>query len=244
MAALGAALLSLVSCGGGGNSSSPTPQPTSATAAAKFAPPAGKTWMDVVEKTELGYRQGNPNAPVRLVEYGSRTCPVCGHFANTGIEPLRAKYVSTGQVSYEYREFWVHPQDPGPSLLGNCVPTEAFFTVLDQMYAEQTELNKNAETVYPTVQPLPEDQKPTAWAERLGYLDFMKQRGLPEAKARQCLNDKALLKTITDRMEKAHNEKDISGTPTFFINDVQAPQQPPTVSWEQLEPLLQAAGAR
>jgi protein-disulfide isomerase len=229
----------LAGCGGGDTNNAATQ--TSATALPTVAAPTGKAWVDVVAKTAEGYVQGNPNAPVKLVEYGSRTCPVCGHFANTAVEPLREKYISTGRVSYEFREFWVHPQDAAPSLLGNCVSTEAFFPMLDQMFAEQTRLNERAEQIYAQVNALPNEQRPTAWAEGLGYLDFVKQRGVPEAKARQCLGDPALTKSITDRIQKAAEDKGVSGTPTFFINDSQAQG---VVSWEQLEPLLRNAGAR
>ncbi|MBO9714185.1 thioredoxin domain-containing protein [Sphingomonas sp.] len=229
----------LAGCNGGGSGNS-TAAVTSATPVAAVAPPAGKTWLDVVSKTSDGYIQGNPNAPIKLLEYGSRTCPVCGHFANTGVEPLRAKYVSTGKVSYEFREFWVHPQDAAPSLLGNCVSTEAFFPVLDQMYAQQTELNAKIEQVYAQVQSLQKTQQPLAYAVGLGYLDFIKQRGVPEEKARQCLTDPALVKTINDRINKGI-EKGVNGTPTFFINDKKVDD---VVAWEQLEPRLQAAGAR
>ena len=35
----------------------------------------------VVRTPAGGYRQGNPDAPVKLIEYGSRTCPTCARFA-------------------------------------------------------------------------------------------------------------------------------------------------------------------
>ena len=57
--------------------------------------------VTVVATPEGGHRMGNPNAPIKLVEYGSRGCPVCGRFAAEGMEPLRTKYISTGKVSYE-----------------------------------------------------------------------------------------------------------------------------------------------
>src|SRR4051812_3124945 len=103
------ALLLLAACGGGsGNSSAP------AAPVATAKPPAGKLWTDVYTKTGDGWvMQGNPNAPIKLVEYGSRTCPVCGAFAASGTEPLREKYIKTGQVSWEFHDFLVHPQDLG-----------------------------------------------------------------------------------------------------------------------------------
>src|SRR5579863_6598616 len=69
-------------------------------------PPAGKAWSDVVSATPAGGMvMGNPAAPVKLVEYGSLSCPHCAHFAEFGFKPLVAKYVDSGKVSYEYRSF-------------------------------------------------------------------------------------------------------------------------------------------
>ncbi len=227
-------LLILAGCGGGGGGNSAAP-------VAAVQAPAGTDWLSQVRKTpDNGYMQGNPNAPIKLVEYGSRTCPVCGAFYNTGVEPLRAKYISTGKVSYEFRDFWVHPQDPGVSLLGHCVPTEAYFTILDQMYAAQSQLNARAQQVYEQIQALPKTQQPAAWVEALGYLDFMKQRGVPEAKARACVADPALLKELTDVMKKGADQG-VEGTPTFFINGKVVPN---VVTFDGLEPALQSAGAR
>ncbi|MFD2578185.1 hypothetical protein ACFSTD_05280 [Novosphingobium colocasiae] len=43
---------------------------------AKIAAPAGKAWADMVEVTaDGGYRLGNPEAPIKLIEYGSLSCP-------------------------------------------------------------------------------------------------------------------------------------------------------------------------
>ena len=111
-----------------------------ATPVAKASPPAGKQWVDVVAKTpEGGFRQGNPDAPIKLVEYGSRTCPTCGRFAAEGVEPLRAQFISTGQVSYEFRDFPLHgAPDFALALLNQCVGADAFFPMLDRMFANQS----------------------------------------------------------------------------------------------------------
>ncbi len=230
--------LILAGCGGGGGGGDNVTVPP-VTAA---SPPAGQQWTDVVAATpEGGVRQGNPNAPIKLVEYGSRSCPVCGRFALEGVEQLRAKYVSTGRVSYEFRDFFVHPQDLGIALLGRCVSTEAFFPVLDQMYAQQTELNANAEQVYQTIDPRAAPLvSASAWAHGLGYVNLMKQAGISEAKANQCLSDTKMLETISNQL-KAATEKGVSGTPSFYINDRSVEG---AYTWALLEPQLQAAGAR
>ena len=79
---------------------------------AKIAPPAGKAWTDVVSKTpEGGYRMGNPDAPIKLVEYGSLSCPHCAHFAQEAFASLASDFVDSGRVSFEFRSFAIHPQD-------------------------------------------------------------------------------------------------------------------------------------
>lgn len=240
-------LLALAGCGGGeGNSSTPV---TSATAVPAVPAPAGKSWVETVQKTADGYRQGNPEAPIKIVEYGSRNCPTCGRFAMEGIEPLREKYISTGRVSYEFRDFLVHgAPDFAAALLNQCVPTEAFFVVLDQFFANQASFLDRTEEVFKTrpdlvqqLQAMPAPQAAAGFADALGYVDFMKQRGVPEAKARQCLADQANITAIAKVNAEATTVHNVTGTPTFFINDRVVAD---VASWSGLEAALQAAGAR
>jgi protein-disulfide isomerase len=236
--------LALAACGTG-ETNSATPV-TSATPVATAKPPAGKQWTDVYTKTGEGWvRQGNPDAPIKLIEYGSRSCPVCGAFAETGVEPMRQKYISTGQVSYEFRDFLIHPQDLGIALLGRCVATDAFFPVLDQMYANQQAFNQKAATaitdeVYQQMQKMPPLAQGKAFADLLGYTEFMKQSGISDQQMQQCFSQPALDK-LSEQMKEAVDAKKVSGTPTFFVNDKQVEN---AVGWTQLEPALRAAGAR
>ena len=99
--------LALAACGSKDDAApgaAPTGQPVAAVAA-----PAGQMWSDVVSATaDGGMRMGNPNAPLKLVEYGSLSCPHCAKLANDGMETLRNKYVNSGRVSYEFRSFPIH----------------------------------------------------------------------------------------------------------------------------------------
>ena len=106
---------------------------------------APTVWTNVVAATpEGGYRMGNPAAPVKLIEYGSRSCPICGRFYLDGTAALRSRYIATGKVSYEFRDFPVHPQDIGNTLLGRCVPVGSYFPILDRMYDNQRAFNEKA----------------------------------------------------------------------------------------------------
>src|ERR687892_1780859 len=108
-----AASLALAGCGGGDQANNAATANTAAPLTQIPAPNNGD-WTQVVSQTpEGGYRMGNPDAPVKLVEYASITCHVCQQFAEAGTERLENVYVSSGQVSWEYRPFMIFPTDPG-----------------------------------------------------------------------------------------------------------------------------------
>ncbi len=236
-----AALVLLAGCGGNeaGNSTAAPAQPAAAVAA-----PAGASWTETVSVTpDGGYRVGNPDAPVKLLEYGSRTCPTCGAFAREATAPLFERYIASGKVSFEFRDFAVHgAPDLAAAVLGRCGGTAPFFPLLEQMYADQAATLDRIQSAAPALQSRLANAAPaqavTAWAEAAGYLDFVKQRGIPEAKARQCLSDKALLDQVVKLTEGAGER--VTGTPTFFINDQRVEN---AVGWSQVEAALRAAGA-
>lgn len=238
------AILAGLSACGGGDAGSNTAAPAAPVAGA--AAPAGQNWTEVVEKTaEGGYRMGNPDAPIKLVEYGSRTCPTCGSFAREGYKPLTEQYVATGKVSFEFRDFLVHgAPDLAAAVTGACGGTAPFFPILEQMYANQQATLETLEQTPQEFQAQLQGASPariaSAWADRLGYDDFVKQRGVPEAKVRQCLADEAAITDATKATEAAMQSSQVSGTPTFIIN---GEVQQGIVSWQQLETALKAAGA-
>ncbi len=235
--------LALASCGGetaGNNSTAAAPAAPVAGASA----PSGTAWVDTVVKTpEGGFRMGNPDAPIKLIEYGSRTCGHCANFAVTGMEPLKA-YIATGKVSFEFRDFLLSPIDVGAALLGQCGGPGPFFPILDQMFAEQQALMSNGpqqgDPFFEQVKAMAPQQSIAAVAERFGYLAFVQQRGVPEAQARACLADQAATKALVDARENAIKQFDIGGTPTFILNDKVLEN---TGTWPQVEAALKAAGA-
>ena len=235
------ALLLLAACSGetGGNSSAP------AAPVAAVPAPAGTSWTETVTKTAEGYLMGNPNAPIKLVEYGARTCPTCARFAQEGFGPLTQNYVSSGKGSFEFRDFVVHgPSDIALALVGTCGSPAAFFPILEQQYANQEQFLNRLQTLSPAQQQALQAQSPSAQAaalaEMMGAIDFVKARGVPEAQARACLSDAAKLEAIVKPTETAAQAGTVTGTPTFLINGEVVPN---TLSWAQLEQALKRAGA-
>lgn len=232
--------LALGACGGSKDGNITAPANSVAAAPA----PAGQDWTQTVSKTaEGGYVMGNPNAAIKLVEYGSRTCPTCGAFGQTGMRPLEETYVKSGKVSYEFRDFMVHAPDLGVAILGHCAGATPFFPILEQMYLEQPsflEKLEGAGAFQQSLQNQPPAQQAAAWANHLGYVDFVKQRGVTDAQAKACLADPKLIAEITNLSETAMRDQDVTGTPTFILNGQKLDG---AVSWPQVEQALKGAGA-
>jgi protein-disulfide isomerase len=209
-------------------------------------PASRPNWVQTVVRTpEGGYRMGNPNARIALIEYGSRTCPHCALFDAQGVPALTSKYVANGQLSYEFRDFPIHGVlDMGPILLGQCVSPAQFFPMLNRMMAAQKQLLKRAEI------PAADQEKLRtmtpgpliAWlANYYGYTALVAQHGVPAARAQACLADPRALAAVAKQTDTANSKYAIQGTPTFIVNGKVAPN---TYDWATLEPTLRAAGAK
>src|SRR5207237_2794614 len=70
-------------------------------------PTVVRDWTRIAVRTPEGVRIGNPAAQVKLVEYGSITCPHCAAFANQGGTAGLDRHVRTGRVSGEYRPYMI-----------------------------------------------------------------------------------------------------------------------------------------
>jgi len=212
--------------------------------AAKRAP-AKVNWINVVAATpEGGMRMGNPNAKVKLIEYGSRTCPHCALFDKEGLPALKTGPIAAGKLSYEFRDFPVHGAlDLGPILLGRCVSPGQFFPLLDAMFAGQQALLAKAEateTKLKTMTNPSPNQIATTVANDLGYVALATRRGMAPARAKACLADRVALNRVVAMTDTAEKQYGVSGTPTFIINGTKADN---VYDWANLQPLLAAAGA-
>lgn len=218
---------------------------TAAAPVAASSAPAGQAWTDTVVKTDEGYLMGNPAAAIKLVEFGARSCPTCGAFGREGFPPLTSKYVASGKVSFEFRDFLVHgAPDLALTLLGQCGGPAPFFPILEQMYSNQNAFLDKLQMMSPPAQQALQGKSPaevvTALAQQMGAIDFVKQRGVPEAKARACLTSQPGIEAAAKTTETHMKDGSVTGTPTFLINGQPYTGAP---TWEGVEAALKAAGA-
>ncbi|OJW71469.1 MAG: protein-disulfide isomerase [Sphingomonadales bacterium 63-6] len=211
---------------------------------AHIAPPAGQQWADVSAETpEGGFRLGNPDAPLKLVEYASHTCSHCADFSVEGAEKLRDKYVASGVLSYEIRNLIREPLDLTIATLARCSGPQAFHPLAEQAWANLGPIfdtaNKNKE-VYAAAMEKTGGARFQGIAEAAGLYDFFAQRGISRDQAMQCLSDVNKITEIVNRSDKDSKDLEITGTPTFFLNG----KRIEFTTWDAVEPVLQNAGAR
>ncbi len=211
---------------------------------AKIAAPAGKSWTETFTTTpDGGYVIGNPDAPIKVLEFGALSCSHCAEFSEKGFPKLRDDYISSGRVSYELRLFLLNALDMPSVLLATCGAPEAVIPLSEQFWGWQanmfTNLQKN-EAAVQQVSALPPEKRFGGIAQVSGMSEFFASRGVAAAQGSACLADTAKATKLAETNEKWSKEFDITGTPTFFING----NKTGVATWEELEPLLKKAGAR
>lgn len=210
-------------------------------APARKAAPAAADWARTVVATpEGGFRMGNPEAPVKLVEYGSLTCGHCANFAHEGMASLVGTYVRGGKVSYEYRSYILSGLDVAATLVARCGGPGRFFPVADRLFATQSQWMERARSLTEAekaqVNALPENRRLERMAELAGIPQIAAAQGIAPAAAKRCLADQAALDRLGE-MADAAEAQGVQGTPTFFFNGANIG----THSWETLEPILREA---
>jgi protein-disulfide isomerase len=203
-------------------------------------------WSDVVTATpEGGMLMGNPNAPLKLVEYGSLSCPHCAKLANEGMKTIEDKYVNSGRVSYEFRSYIIHGSiDVVLTMIAECGDKSTFFPLIEQIYATQDTWIARAEQGNAQAQAtasLPPAQRFPALADAYGLTDWFAARGIPKDKAHACLAKPDVAQAIAKRTQDWYQNQGIDSTPTLFLNGNKLQN---VAEWEQLQPVLQNAGAR
>ena len=205
--------------------------------------PASGDWSEAVAPTAAGgFVMGSPDAKVKLVEYGSLTCPHCSEFEKVGAKPLIDNYVRSGKVSWEFRNFVRDPYDLAASLVSRCNGAKSFFGLTRALYSSQKDWVGKLQTIpqaqMEALQAMPPAQQFSAIGKMTGFPQFAAQRGVPAAKAEACLADTKQVDRLVQMNSDAVSQYNIPGTPSFLINGTLLPD---TATWETLEPKLKTA---
>ena len=89
----------------------------------------------------VGAEMGDPNAPVKMVEYSDFECPGCLNFYQS-IEPsLVTEYIATGKVHFTYRSMgnWIGPESVAAAEAAYCAADQdRFWDYHDILFANWT----------------------------------------------------------------------------------------------------------
>ncbi len=238
LSSLGA--LALAACG-----DSKTDTVEQQAAIAKVAPPADKSWSDVVAKTpDGGVVMGNPDAAIKIVEFGSLTCSHCADFATESHDELKRDFIDTGRVSLEFRNFVRDGIDAAAAAITHCAPTDRYFALTQSTFASQGDLfaaaQANQKGFEAAMNAAPAARFP-ALAKAMKLDEFYQARGLTADQVNSCLSDLGNIQKLEESTNAAAKKYNIQGTPTFLINGQVAEG---VATWPLMRDRLRTMGAR
>ena len=112
------------------------------------AAPAKSNWTKNAQQTSVGgFFAGSANAPVKIIEYVSYTCPHCAHFETVDMPQLGQNYVATGKVNIEIRNYWRDGIDLTVAMLARCGGPSRFFANHQHLMATQQQWRARSDQV-------------------------------------------------------------------------------------------------
>lgn len=210
IALLSAAAVTLIACGGADSKEAETKVAAVTEKAKDTAKDASANMSTKPEfvipansKAAIDMVMGDPNAPVTLIEYASTTCPGCAYFHKEILPGIKTDFIETGQVKLEFREFPTNPQQLSVAgfAMSRCAADEkgsdAYFAMLDTLFANQR------------------DWVSEQWKEEL--TKYAAQAGMTFEDLKNCFGREDVMGKIDSNIKIAV-EKEVSGTPSFFLN--------------------------
>lgn len=144
---------------------------------------------------------GDANAPVKIVEYMSMTCPHCAHFHETTLGPIKEKYIDTGKVYFVVREFPFDPAATAAFMLARCAPEQQYFPFISMFLKQQRAW-----------------AAPTNGDVRGAMLQMSKLAGFTQESFEACLTNAQLASDVNAVRDRGAKEFGVASTPTFLIN--------------------------
>jgi protein-disulfide isomerase len=144
--------------------------------------------------------EGDPDAPITLIEFSDFQCPFCGRFAEDAGRQIREQYVSSGEVRIGH----VHFAFLGPESLWAAEATECaaeqgkFWEYHDYLFTHQNGENRGA-------------------FNKDALKGFAVQLGLDTVMFNTCIDTQKYVDTVVNETEWAQSVG-VQSTPTFVIN--------------------------
>lgn len=161
---------------------------------------AAATDMPAVEITDFSL--GSADAPVKITEYASFTCPHCANFHANVWPQLKSEYIDTGKVQFTYREVYFDRYGLWAAMVARCGGEMRYFGIVDMLFDQQREWAASND--------------PNVVVGNLRTIG--KAAGLDDATLDTCLKDGAKAEAMVAHFEKNMEADSVEGTPTFIID--------------------------
>lgn len=145
---------------------------------------------------------GDPNAPVKVVEYASYTCPHCASFHANVFKDLKKNYIDTGKVHFTLREVYFDRYGLWAAMVARCGGEMKYFGIHDILFSTQKEWSGS--------------DNPNDVVANLKKIALA--AGMDGATVDACMQDQAAAEALVARFQKNMEADGVQGTPTFFIN--------------------------
>ena len=182
-----------------------------ALAAAMAASPvfAQETATAVAEPGDFSL--GSPDAPVKIVEYASYTCPHCAAFHAAVFKDLKKDYIDTGKVQFTLREVYFDRYGLWAAMVARCGGDMRYFGIHDMLFDQQQDWANPEQT----------PEQAVAKLRTIGIT-----AGLDGAALDACLNDQAMAEALIARFQTNMEADGVEGTPTIFVNGAKHANMP------------------
>lgn len=159
---------------------------------------------------------GDPNAPVKVIEYASMSCPHCAAFHIEKFALLRTQFIDAGIVHFTFREYPLNEPAIAAAVLARCAGRSRFFPFVEAMFRQQDSWLNAPDMI--------------ASLSQIGRVG-----GLTAAEFETCLSDRALVDGILAVRLTGEQQFQVQSTPTFIVNNVRVEGNLP---WEEFADLL------
>lgn len=174
---------------------------------------------ETFEVAASDYALGKADAPVTIIEYASMTCIHCANFSREVYPLLKENYIDKGHVRYVFREFPLDPVALTVSVVGRCLPRDAYLPFVDLMYHDlETWVQQ-------------EDR-------RASIKEMARRAGMTGDAFEKCLLTEDDAKKIVAAQTQANKDYCINSTPTFLMNGKKLSTG--GIPWNELDEKLRA----
>lgn len=143
---------------------------------------------------------GSEDAPLTMIEYFSLTCGACGKFHRDVLPTLKEKYIDTGRLRMEYRDFPLDIWALRAAAMARSAPQKRYDALITVLFDQQARWTRADDVL--------------AALKQIGRL-----AGLSSNYVQAALMNTELLDGIANSRLVANRDLGVQSTPTFLIGD-------------------------